>query len=113
MEVYFKSVKLQKICNNENSLQAEYGMPNAKKIMMRLNEMKSVENLSRISTLPPPRRHILSGKRAGQFAVDIKQPFRIVFVPYYDTVPKLENGDTNVSKVTKIKIIWIGDYHGE
>ena len=103
---------MQKTCNSQKLLQAEYGAPNATKIMMRLNEMYSVDNLAQISVLPPPRRHVLSGSRAGQFAVDIKQPFRIAFIPDHDIVPTLESGGVDVSKVTKIKIMWIGDYHG-
>ncbi len=113
MEVYFDSKKLQKICNSPNLLQAEYGVQNAKKIMLRLNEMHSVENLSYISVLPPPRRHQLTGDRGGQFAVDIKHPFRIVFVPCQENLAKLEDGGIDISKVTQIKIIWIGDYHGK
>lgn len=112
MEVNFANNKMQKICNSQKLLQAQYGAPKARKIMMRLNEMYSVDHLAQISVLPPPRRHILSGDRAGQFAVDIKQPFRIVFIPDHDQVPTLECGGADVSKVTKIKIIWIGDYHG-
>lgn len=113
MELYFESNKMRKICSSQKLLQAEFGAPNAKKIMMRLNEMGSVDNLSQISTLPPPRRHTLFGNRAGQFAVVVKEPFRIIFIPYNDIIPMLENGGVDVNKVTKIKIIWIGDYHGE
>lgn len=113
MDVYFSDRKIQKICCDEALLRKEYGAQNAKKIMMRLHEMYSVENLSQISTYPPPRRHQLSGERNGQFAVDIKHPFRIVFVPYSEPIPVLEDGGIDVSKVTSIEIIWIGDYHGE
>ena len=113
MEVRFANNKMQKICNSQKLLQVEYGASNARKIMMRLSEMYSVDNLSQISVLPPPRRHVLSGDRAGQFAVDIKHPFRIVFVPDHDNIPTLECGGVDVSKVIRIKVIWIGDYHGE
>lgn len=56
MEVFFKKRRLQEMCSNRRMLISEYGADNAKKIMMRLNEFASVENLFRISELPPPRK---------------------------------------------------------
>ena len=112
MDVYFSSKKLQRICSNEKQLFTEYGQQNAKKIMLRLSELYAVDNLSLISHLPPPRLHQLTQDRAGQFAVDIKQPYRIIFRPYNDPLPALADGGIDISKVTKIQIIEIGDYHG-
>ena len=38
---------------------------------------------------------------------------RIVFVPDHDPLPrKRDDAGIDLSKVTKIKITWIGDYHG-
>ena len=45
MEVFFKKRRLQEIFSNRRKLIAEYGADNATKIMMRLNEFVSVENL--------------------------------------------------------------------
>ena len=78
LEVLFSDKKLQKICSDEKLLQREYGQ-NARKIQRRLFELHGVDNLSQISPLPPPRRHQLKGDRKGQYAVDVKHPFRIVF----------------------------------
>ena len=97
LEVLFSDKKLQKICSDEKLLQREYGQ-NA---------------LSQISPLPPPRRHQLKGDRKGQYAVDVKHPFRIVFVPANDPVPLKEDGGVDLEKVTIVEIVWIGDYHGE
>lgn len=112
MEVLFSDKKLQKICSDQRLLQKEYGQ-NARRIQMRLFELYSVDNLAEIPTTPPARRHLLSGDRKGQFAVDIKHPFRIVFIPANDPIPYLEDGGIDLEKVTIIKIVWIGDYHGE
>ena len=113
MDVFFSDNKIKKICEDEKLLYKEFGKDNAKKIMRRLNELYSVENLSMVPSVPPPRRHILKGERHGQFAVDIKHPFRIVFIPLNDPLPTLESGGIDLEKITKIKIIFIGDYHGE
>ena len=106
MEVLFSDKKLQKICSDVKLLQREYGQ-NARKIQRRLFD------LSQISPLPPPRRHQLKGDRKGQYAVDVKHPFRIVFVPANDPVPLKEDGGVDLEKVTIVEIVWIGDYHGE
>ena len=112
LEVLFSDKKLQKICSNEKQLQKEYGQ-NARKIQRRLFELHSVDNLSQISPSPPPRRHQLKGERKGQFAVDVKHPFRIVFVPANAPVPLKNDGGVDLEKVTVVEIVWIGDYHGE
>ena len=57
--------------------------------------------------LPP-----LKGKRKGQFAVYVKQPFRIVFQPYHDPIPKKEDGTIDLERVTRVLILEVVDYHG-
>ena len=104
---------MQRTCNDRKLLQAAYGEPNAKKIERRLFELYSVDDLSQIPVNPPARRHLLTGNRAGQFAVVVKEPFRIIFIPMNDPLPILPDGGIDINKVTKIKIIEIGDYHGE
>ena len=113
MEVFFKKRRLQEICSNRRKLIAEFGADNAKKIMMRLNEFVSVENLSQISELPPPRRHELQGERKEQFAVDVKQPFRIVFTAYHDPVPRKGDGSIDCERITRVLILEVEDYHGK
>lgn len=103
---------MQRVCSDEKLLQREYGQ-NAKKIKMRLFELYSADNLAQIPATPPPRRHQLTGDRKGQFAVDVKQPFRIVFVPANDPIPRRDDGGVDLEKVTMVEIVWIGDYHGE
>lgn len=90
---------------------AEYGRDNAKKIMMRLNELYSVDNLSQISHLPPPRRHALKGKRKGQYAVDVKQPYRIIFEPANEPLPVDAGGNIDLTKVTEIIVLEVSNYH--
>ena len=113
VDISFPDRKLQKICNDRRRLIAEYGEQNGKKIMLRLTELSLADNLAEIPTTPPPRRHQLKNYRKGQFAVDIKDPFRIVFTPNHDPIPLLSDGGIDIEKVTRINVIWIGDYHDE
>lgn len=116
MKIFFRSSKLKKICSNPIKMQKEYGPDNAKKLMMRLQELKASENLSHFKMLPGPRCHQLKGKRDNQFAADLKHPFRVVFEPYEENdgeIPLNNDGGFDVVRITSILIIEVGDYHGK
>ena len=74
-------------------------------------ELKAAENLSDISRLPPARCHELSGKRKGQFSVDLEHPYRLLFIVDNNPSPKREDGGLDWNGVTKIKVIEIADTH--
>ena len=90
---------------------AAYGSENARKVQQRLFELQAVSNLSQVSHQPPPRRHELQGIDKGKFAVDVKQPFRIIFEPAHDPVPYKEDGGIDLERITEICIIEVGNYH--
>ncbi len=75
-------------------------------------ELRAADTLADISMLPPARRHGLSGDRAGQFAVDVQHPFRLIFEPAHDPVPRKEDGGIDLARVTAIRILEVTDYHG-
>ncbi len=110
MDVTYVSKKLQKLCNTENGLRGEYGDRMAVKIMARLADLDGAENLA-VMRLLPGRCHELTGDRAGELAVDLVQPNRLVFRPNHDPVPRNESGTMLWDKVTKIVIVEIVDYH--
>lgn len=60
----------------------------------------------------PARCHELVADRAGQFAVSVKDPYRLIFEPAGTPVPRTRDGGIDRSKVTKIAIIGVVDYHG-
>lgn len=83
----------------------------SKKIKNRLVVLKAAPTLAAVPTTPPDRCHQLSGDRKGQFAVDLVQPFRIVFVPN-DTEKVSEiDGGIDKQQVTAITIVDVADYH--
>jgi len=113
VDIYFKYKKLQKACNFEKESIKEWGPRLAGKVHLRLAELKAANSLSDISHLPPPRLHGLTGGRDGQFAVDLQNPFRLVFEPANDPVPLDCMGGIDKSRVTAILIIEVEDYHGK
>ena len=76
-----------------------------------MSVLKSAENLAQVPVRKPDRRHELTGKRKGTFAVDLKHPFRLIFKPNHEPVPKKEDGGIDLTKVTAITILGVEDYH--
>ena len=112
MLIGFKTNKLSRIFNSMDLLKKTYGPEQARKIALRIKVLEAAPCLADVSTLPPERRHELKGNRKGQFAVDIAQPFRIIFLTK-EAIPKGKGGRIDLSKVTKIVILGVEDYHGD
>ncbi|HOX32829.1 MAG TPA: hypothetical protein PLB91_10880 [Spirochaetales bacterium] len=112
MRIWFKSRKLERTFGSEAELRRAYGGERARKIRMRMMVLKSTPRLADVPTIPPDRCHQLKGDRRGEFAVDIAQPFRIVFEPK-ETGTKGKGGAIDLSEVTEIVILGVEDYHGD
>ena len=111
MEIVFITSKLDKIFNHESRLIKEYGKENGRTIMRRMAVLKAAVNLDQVPYKKPERRHELSGKRKGTFAVDLKHPFRLLFRPNHDPVPLKEDGGIELKLITSIEIIGVEDNH--
>ena len=111
MELHYKSKSLQKACENERESDRRWGSKCAHIVRRRLLQLAAAESLAVIETLPPARLHLLSGARAGQFAVDALQPFRLIFEPWHDPVPTLPDGGIDKARITAIRILGVEDYH--
>lgn len=80
-------------------------------LQIRMAVLASARNLSQVPTTPPDRCHMLRGDRMGQYAVDLVHPYRLIFEPNHDSVPRLPDGGVNLEEVTSITIIEVSDYH--
>ncbi len=111
MDTNFRTEKLQKIFNSDKDLQKKYNKFMVRKIKMRLAVMRSADTLAMVPTNRPVRRHLLKGKRSGQYAVDLVHPFRLVFEPNHDPIPGKEDGGIDERQITAVTIIEVVDYH--
>jgi len=103
---------MQKACNSERESDRLWGPENARKIRLRITDLTAADSLAQVFLLPAARCHELKGGRAGQFAVDVRHPFRLVFEPANDPVPVRDDGGIDLPKVTKVRILDVEDYHG-
>jgi len=112
MQVVFRTAREQRLFSSQRELIRGFGAERAAVIMRRLSELAAAENLAVMGCLPPAKCHELVADRAGQFAVSVKDPCRLIFEPAGTPVPRARDGGIDRSKVTKIAIIGVVDYHG-
>lgn len=110
MELEFASDALRKRLEDDKAMLKAYG-ERAKPLRLRLTLLRQAVCLADVPHTPPPRRHKLSGTREGQFAVDLKHPWRLIFEPANDPLPRLDDGSLDLAAVTKVKILDVTDYH--
>ena len=90
-----------------------WGRENARKVRQRLAELSAADTLAVAVKLPAARLHALKGDRKGQYAVDVKHPFRLIFEPAHDPIPTKDDGGVDLEKITRIRVLAVEDYHGD
>ena len=112
VEVYFKTKKLAKVLNSDKELQRANGARNASLIRGCLDDLRAVECLADMRTLPQHRFHELTGNLKGVFSLDIEHPYRLLVTPDHDPVPRLADGGIDERRVTAVEVRGIEDTHG-
>ena len=113
MDISFTCTKLKKELNEGKRLEKAHGILQAKKIRVRLAELKAASSLYDFwpPKTGPGRCHELTGDREGQLSVDLDHPYRLIFVPEHDPVPLKPDGGLDWKQVTAIAIVGIEDTH--
>ena len=111
MEIYFRNRKLQRTFGSDRNLTRTHGRRMARLIMVRLAVLKNAPSLAQVPSTPPDRCHPLIGDRIGQYAVDLVHPFRLVFEPAHDPLPRGEDGGVELCEITAITVLGVFDYH--
>lgn len=110
MKINYKTKKLEQSLTDERKLLKVFGQ-RAKKIKQRIKEIKSAENLKILGELPQLRLHPYKGKRKGEWSIDIKDNWRIIFTLDHHPLPTLKDGGVDLTKITVIRIESIEDPH--
>lgn len=108
MEIDFKDRKLRELCERRDTAERKLGAPCARKLRSRLADLQAANC---VTDLVAGRPHPLSGDRSGQFAVDLEGGRRLVFEPDHNPVPLRDDCGIDWSRVTRIRIVYAGDYH--
>lgn len=110
MDILFHSDKFKEICNNYKKLKGGYGTHRAKLIKRRLDDLRAANELEIMRKLPG-RCHELKGNRAGQLSLDLDGPYRLIFRPANDPIPRKQDSGLDWTKITAIIILGVEDTH--
>ena len=111
MKILFQDRTLEKAYNNQSLLVRKYGPKRARLLKRRLDDLEDAENLEVLRSFPQTRCHELKGNRAGTLAVDLDHPYRLIFEPANDPVPRKPDGGLDWTKVTVIRVLTLENYH--
>lgn len=108
MVIEFSSPDLQALCEQQRLMTKELGNDCSRKLKTRLSDLRAAGN---VAELTAGRPHPLKGDRAGQFALDLHGGKRLVFEPANNPVPTRADDSIAWDQITKVRIVFIGDYH--
>lgn len=111
MNLLFQEKKLEKRCSDQALRIRTYGQRCAKLLERRLKELRAAENLEAMFHVIQARCHELKGDRKGTLAVDLEHPYRLIFEPAHDPVPRQPDGGLDRIHITDIRILSVEDYH--
>ncbi len=86
------------MCIRLSFARAQYGDKMAEKIHLRIEQIQAADSVEELVKYSIGNCHPLKGDRAGQYAMDLVQPFRLIF-------------DKDKEEVLWVRIIEVTDYH--
>lgn len=108
MVIRFRTRRLHVIANDGKAARKALGKRCADLLRKRLDDLQAADDLEVMRYLPG-RCHELAGDRAGQLALDLEHPRRLVIEPLDGD--RSENGGLDWSTVTAVEVVEIIDYH--
>ncbi|MBF0381008.1 MAG: killer suppression protein [Magnetococcales bacterium] len=114
MDIDFKTTKLKKSFNEGSKLVKIYGVLRAKKISLRMMELRAADSLMDFwpPESGPARCHEISkGHSFNKMSVDLDHPYRLTFKPNHDPTPLRDEGGLDWSQVTAITILGVENTH--
>ena len=110
MVITFADKKLKKYANNNKLAIQKMGVNRAKTYQKRLDDIAAAESFADLEYLPG-RFHQLKEDRIDQWACDLDHPYRLIFEPADNPVPKNEDGMQILVEIKSAEIIEVKDYH--
>jgi plasmid maintenance system killer protein len=111
VEILYQGRKIEKVCKEQAYRIKKHGAARSRCIEARLDEFEDIENLEQVRLFPQARCHELKGDRKGTLSVYLDGPWRLIFEPANDPVPKKPDGGLDWTQVTVIRILEVRDYH--
>lgn len=112
VELLYKNQKIAALCTEQKQAIRRLGPEQAKRLQQRIDDLIAAPTLA--SYRPgglPGRCHELTADRTGQLSLDLKHPYRLIFVPGPSPAPTMSSGGLDWNAVTAIQIVEITDTH--
>lgn len=98
MEIEYRSSRIRKVCTNAHEAELKHGIKMAAVIHQRIDEISASPSIEMLVQYRIGRCHPLKGNRKEQYAMDLVQPYRLIF--------EKKGSSTEVARITEII-----DYH--
>ena len=112
IELSWSSRRLEKTCSEDRRGCQQWGADQWAILKRRLASLAAARTLQDMDGVPG-RCHPLHGDRDGEFAICLWGPYRLVFEPDHDPAPRLPDSGIDRTRVTRILIREVIDYHGD
>ena len=110
MDLLYKSPDLGRACTVHRESVRTWGERRAAVVRRRIVQMIAADNLAVLATLPP--LDILIGEQPDEFLIDALAPYRLVFAPWHDPIPRRMDGGLDLEQVTILRILGIKEHRG-
>lgn len=108
MDIDYANADVRRLCEEAKYAAKKIGPQNAKQLQTRLSQLRAAASFAEMVLGRP---HPLRGEFSGCIAFTIAGGWRIVVRPINEPLPQLESGGLDPSRVTIVRIEYIGDYH--
>lgn len=98
MEIEYRSSRIRKVCTNAHEAELKHGIKMAAVIHQRIDEISASPSIEMLVQYRIGRCHPLKGNRKEQYAMDLVQPYRLIF--------EKKGSSAEVARITEII-----DYH--
>jgi plasmid maintenance system killer protein len=110
-----KNKRLKAALEGDRDCRRYHGTAMCKKIHLRFAALKAALSLGDFwpPNSGPERCHELKGQQAGVFSMDVKQPYRLLFVPVEeDSTADRSDERARWNGIKAIELLTIEDTHG-
>ena len=109
MDIEFKNSHIRELCENSRSAKQELGEACAKKLHSRIADIQAAASINELIAGKP---HPLTGKKDHmKYSIQLDKGTRLLIEPDHRPMPSREDGGIDWTRVTKVKITFIGNYH--
>lgn len=111
MEVTCRNAKLARLCSSSDRMIRELGVPMARRLGARLQELEAADTLADMRFLPQVRAHELRGDRDEQISLDLVHPMRLILEVANDPTPRMPEGGLDWAAITCVVVVELTDTH--